>query len=227
MRKNKFMRLASALLVLTLLSTCAISGTFAKYVTSGEATDSARVAKWGVKVTANGTMFADSYNGKEGTWASAQTVLKSSADTSEYGLVAPGTSGEMVSMGLTGTPEVAVKVSYVAEVTLNDQWVDSNNAFYFPLVIKVEDTAVDFTGKTTAAEVEAAIEEAVKAYSKEYAPGTDLSTTGDDSLDVSWEWPFSTSDANDVKDTYLGDQAAADKAGTISIKVTTTVTQID
>ena len=47
MRKNKMMRLASALLVAVLLSTCAISGTFAKYVTSSTGTDKARVAYWG------------------------------------------------------------------------------------------------------------------------------------------------------------------------------------
>ena len=47
MRKNKMMRAASGLLVAVLLSTCAISGTFAKYTTSTESTDNARVAVWG------------------------------------------------------------------------------------------------------------------------------------------------------------------------------------
>ena len=46
------MRVASALLVAVLLSTCAISGTFAKYVTEGSGSDTARVAKFGVTVTA-------------------------------------------------------------------------------------------------------------------------------------------------------------------------------
>ena len=41
---------------------------------------------------------------------------------------------------------------------------------------------------------------------------------------VSWEWPFSTSDANDLKDTALGN--AATKAE-VSLDVATTVTQID
>ena len=52
MKKNKMMRLASFLLVATLLTTSMISGTFAKYVTEGSASDSARVAKWGVEVEA-------------------------------------------------------------------------------------------------------------------------------------------------------------------------------
>ena len=54
MKKNKFMRLASVMLMLCLITTCAISGTFAKYTTSATATDTARVAKWGVKVVVTG-----------------------------------------------------------------------------------------------------------------------------------------------------------------------------
>ncbi len=50
MKKNKMMRIASVLLVAVLLSTCAISGTFAKYVTTFEGTDTAKVATWAVTV---------------------------------------------------------------------------------------------------------------------------------------------------------------------------------
>ena len=39
MRKNKAMRLASGLLVAVMLTTCIISGTFAKYVTTNKAED--------------------------------------------------------------------------------------------------------------------------------------------------------------------------------------------
>ena len=47
MKKNMMMRIASVLLVAVLLSTCAISGTFAKYTSQASGTDSARVAYWG------------------------------------------------------------------------------------------------------------------------------------------------------------------------------------
>ncbi len=50
MKKNKMMRLASVLLIAVMISTSAISGTYAKYVTSGYAEDNARVAKFGVAV---------------------------------------------------------------------------------------------------------------------------------------------------------------------------------
>ena len=43
MKKNVMMRVASALLVAVLLSTCTISGTFAKYVTTSSGNDNAEV----------------------------------------------------------------------------------------------------------------------------------------------------------------------------------------
>ena len=51
MKKNKAMRLASALMVLTLLTTCVISSTFAKYTTSANGEDSARVASGALRLT--------------------------------------------------------------------------------------------------------------------------------------------------------------------------------
>ena len=40
------MRMAAILFIITMISTCAFSSTFAKYVTTGSSSDSARVAKW-------------------------------------------------------------------------------------------------------------------------------------------------------------------------------------
>lgn len=222
MKKNKMMRLASVLLVAVILTTCAISGTFAKYVTSDNGFDNARVAKFGVGITANGSTFATEYvtDDTNVVGTIAKSVISSDADK----LVAPGTKGDMVNMTLSGTPEVAVKVTYDATVTLNDKWTDGTD-FYFPLNIKVNGTLVNLSSATDAAGVQTAIENAIESYSKNYAPNTDLGTVGADSLAISWEWAFEGND--DAKDTYLGDQAAAGNAATISLAVTTTVTQID
>lgn len=118
MKKNLMMRAASVLLVAVMLTTCAISGTFAKYVTSDNASDTARVAKFGVEVTATGTLFdknylkADSGNGPAGAVVDpAQlTVVSSNSDK----LVAPGTKNtDGITFELTGTPEVDVRVDIV------------------------------------------------------------------------------------------------------------------
>ena len=229
MKKNKMMRIASVLLVAVILTTCAISGTFAKYVTSGNGSDHARVAKFGVGVTANGSTFATEYATDDtnvvGTIAKSVVSAAAGDPPTADDVVAPGTKGEMVKMTLSGTPEVAVKVTYDATVTLNDKWTDGTN-FYFPLVIKVNNTAVDLSSATDAAGVQNKIEEAIEAYSKNYAPNTNLGTVGTDSLAISWEWPFEVS-GNNVKDTHLGDEAANSRAAEITIAVTTTVTQID
>lgn len=226
MKKNMMLRTASVLLIAVLMSTCAISGTFAKYVTSGTGSDTARVAKFGVEITANGSTFAGEYAtddpGVSGTIAKSVVTSGDNMD-----LVAPGTSGNMASMTLSGTPEVAVKVSYVADFALSDNWTVEGGKFYCPLKICVEGTYVDGLTFDNKADFEAAVEALIKGWTKSYAPGTDLSTVDDDSVSVSWEWPFSTSEENDAKDTWLGNQAAAGNPATVTLTITTTVTQID
>lgn len=216
MKKNKMMRLASCLLVMVLLTTSMISGTFAKYVTAGEGTDTARVAKFGVAVTANGETFAETYTGTD----AATTVATGEVGTD---VVAPGTSGNMASMTLSGTPEVAVKVNYDADFALSSNWT-VDGKYYCPLVINVEGTYVKGTDFDSAAKFEAAVENLINGWTKSYAPNTDLSTVPDDSVSISWEWPF---EGDDAKDTWLGNQAAAGNPATVTLTVETTVTQID
>lgn len=244
-KKNVTLRTAAVLFALALITSCFVGGTFAKYVTDGKGSDKARVAKFGVTVEANGTMFAEKYD----TDKEAKTVVSSRVGVAEGdkdNVVAPGTSGKMVSMKLSGQPEVDVHVNYAPTVTLSDNWKDKDNNFYCPLQIKVNGIMVDghrFTDK------QQFVDEIVKAIVNHqknnvvYKAGTDLSTdtVGDNALTISWAWPFetATSDdpspemaaaekaANNVKDTYLGDQAALNNAATIEISVVTTVTQVD
>ena len=82
------MRLASVLLVVTMLTTCVISGTFAKYVTKEEGSDGARVAKWGVELAINGSNFADQYKTHDTTKYDGTYSVSAGGDK----VVAPGTS---------------------------------------------------------------------------------------------------------------------------------------
>ena len=50
MKKNMMMRLSIFLVLGILLTTCVISGTFAKYTTSNNGSDSAKVAAWGLTI---------------------------------------------------------------------------------------------------------------------------------------------------------------------------------
>ena len=221
MKKNTMMRIASFLLIAVLLSTSAISGTYAKYVTSETGTDTARVAKWGVKITANGETFAKEYKTHDAVFTEAKSVISTDK------VVAPGTNGTMASMALEGTPEVAVRISYVGAFDISDNWVDDHGIYYCPLVITVDGTDIDGATFDSAALFEKAVNDAIAAYSKDYPAGTNLSDLGADALAITWKWPFSTSADNDVKDTFLGDQAAEDNAATVTLTITTTATQID
>lgn len=231
MKKNKMMRLASVLLVAVLISTCAISGTFAKYVTNGTAKSEARVAKFGVKVAAEGNLFSTEYT-TENTADAAKIGTNSVISSNEDKVVAPGTSGSLTKTMITGKPEVAVRVTNEATVTLENWTVESK--FYCPIVITVNGTEVDTSDCENAEQFAAAVKTAIDATTAEYKANTDLGNLPADAakgLSVSWEWPFYTDDDADKKDTALGDAAAGipegAQAATISINVTTTVTQID
>ena len=220
MKKNRMMRVASALLVAVLLSTCAISGTFAKYVTSDSGSDTARVAKFGVTVSGTADTFKETYAKDDTSFDLAANTVVSTED-----VVAPGTSGSMAAFTITGTPEVAVRVTFAGTLELGDKWVDSASAYYCPIEITVGDTTFKGTAYASADLFEAAVNAKIATYTKDYVAGTDLSTIGVNAPAISWKWAFEGND--DVKDTYLGDQAAAGNAATISLSVTATVTQID
>lgn len=235
-KKNWTLRAAVLMFALVLITSCFVGGTFAKYVTSGSGNDSARVAKFGVTVTANGDVFAKEYDTDDQTVVG--TIAKSVISTDK--VIAPGTksNGDFVAATITGTPEVAVRVSYKLDTaTLQlENWKDVDDNFYCPLVFKVKttngNTVISGMDFQTAEAMKAALVNAVASYTKDYAPGTDLSGKAADTLAISWEWPFETGadadkPANNVRDTFLGDEAAAGRAATVSLTLATTVTQID
>lgn len=240
MKKNKMMRLASCLLVAVMLTTSVISGTFAKYVTTNAGADSARVAKWGVEVEVAGTSFADKYEKDDGSISLNAYSVESLTDK----VVAPGTKGELAYSVLSGTPEVAVRVTHTADLNLTDWSVNSLD--YCPIIFTVDDTTYGLEGiyygdtatkvkptntYSTVAALEIAVEEAIANHSKDYEANTNLGNIDEDGkLKVSWEWNFVsyTSESGaanyDVQDTALGDASTPAK---ITLNLNTTVTQID
>lgn len=232
-RKNHTLKLAGILLALVLVTSCFVGGTFAKYVTSGTGNDTARVAKFGVKVTAEGSTFATSYDKDN----AAQTVVSSTLDKK---VVAPGTSGEMAAINITGKPEVSVKVSYEAKVDMS-RWVDAGGKFYCPLEIvvkklgennQVANHRISGLDYDTLDAFKTAIKNEIDGYTVTYQPNTSLAEKNNDNLQISWSWAFAGKTGQkysqtDIQDTFLGDEAAEDRASTISLTVTTTVTQVD
>ena len=102
MKKNHTMRAASLLLVLTLITSCFVGGTFAKYTTELSGDDTARVAKFGVTLDADTDLFSMEYN------APGSISVKSHDDAD---VIAPGTTGTAAAFTISGDPEVDVKVT--------------------------------------------------------------------------------------------------------------------
>ncbi|MBQ4564451.1 MAG: hypothetical protein IJA58_08210 [Lachnospiraceae bacterium] len=135
MKKNRTLRAASLLLALTLITSCFVGSTFAKYTTKDDGTDTARVAKWGVTVLVSGSLFGENYvpnsatASKDMISASAQQSVDSQGAVSGIdikNIVAPGTkSDEGLLLGVQGHPEVAYSVSYENKdgVTNQEIWL--------------------------------------------------------------------------------------------------------
>lgn len=246
MKKNVMMRVASLMLVMVLMTSSVISGTFAKYVTTGTGSDTARVAKWGVTVTHSNDMFYDAYKDAYVGWAKPESgdTITVAADTEDTDVIAPGTWGNLAAFDVEGTPEVDVKVTYTADLVFNTKWMvdtDDNgttDAEYCPLVFTVntEEFYIGKTGIDSMAQLEAAVEAAIVNATKTYDTNTDLKDVDND-LSVKWEWRFEGAAEHpggtgpdcqwDKFDTQLGNAAVNGNAANISLTVTCTVTQID
>lgn len=245
-KSSKLMGASGILLVLTLITSCFVGGTFAKYITRADGEDSARVAKWGVEVEVTGDGFKTTY-GKDdfNSNVSGNTVISSTEDK----VVAPGTKGTFGGLSIAGKPEVAVKIETTADVQLSGWNIGSEGEFYCPLVFNIGDQVICglHYSKNTAGG-ESSFEDAIKkaihdATTAEYAAGTDLRTVGED-ITYSWVWPFVDTDhktcstatsthvnnQTDELDTELGNNAADQDDSNdpkVVITVTTTVTQIN
>lgn len=221
MRKNKMMRAASGLLVATLLTTSAISGTFAKYTTTSTGTDTARVAKWGFNNDDSSIKLDD--------------LFKNAYDKNVKGeaeVIAPGTTNSATfKFNYSGT-QAAPEVAYTFNVsTANSSCADAikkNNNIQWRL---------DNGTWGTWDELLAAIQnldgtegDKGKEYKAGELPkGFDKTTTHT----VEWQWLFEDTStgataesikAQDAKDTAMGNKETLDE---VTLNITITATQID
>ena len=243
MKKNVMMRLASFLLVAVLISTSAISGTYAKYVTTNSGTDKAQVAKFGVVINVADDlgMFSTAYATDDTTYSGELSVRSESTAR----LVAPGTKGSM-SFNITGMPEVATRVSIdfgtntkaiqlaagtaytlpagafeAAEKTVTPAAVYEPIKFYFGTDAITDATAYNLT----LAGLQAAME---TAFTQDYEPNHNFGESGL-TYHLGWSWAFEDTSIADVNflDTYLGWEAANGNAQEEVLDFSITVTQID
>ena len=215
MKKSIFKRVAAFLMALTLISTIGVSGTFAKYVTTGEGSDNARVAKWGIMIQTEGDgVFAEEYDGTVQTSVSGEKV------------VAPGTRGTEFTATVSGKPEVdalfklaldnckevclpaGTYVDYThlgADGTYSDTF--TLDADYMPVILHLN---INLGGRTIAlqghlTEIEAQLNRLGNGSGLEATLQANSEIPEGSSVSLSWEWPF---EQNDAADTFLGNVAA-------------------
>ena len=209
-KNDRTMRLAWILLAFALISAVLVSGTMAKYVTTASGTDTARVAAWGVNVAGDVALFDTNYAADDSTY----TLTADSVISTAGNVVAPGTSGTAAAFTITGTPEVATRVTFAAGAgSALAGW-----GGYEPIV-----WSVTINGATTSDLTFDQMLAALDGVSLDFAPNTNLSAAATD-VAVAWDWPFSTGAANDILDTNLGNAATP---ATITLNLAATVTQID
>lgn len=233
MKKNRMMRLASVLLVLTLLTTSMISGTFAKYTTSVESEDKARVAYWGFQSSNSMDitgLFSDTYGNVDsvdgadviapGTEGSATFAFAWDETTSAYG--SP--------VGVTG-PEVSYNFKIEVQQTC-DTLIKNNKNIQWKLDEGTFGTWDDLIA-------------AIRALSgapggqQVYDPNTlPVAFTATDNVHtISWQWVFEGTEtydhdgnsatdelSQDEYDTYMANAADLDD---VNIKIIISATQVD
>lgn len=204
------MRFASGLLVATLLTTCIISGTFAKYVTSESGADSARVAKWEVGATVGNDKFGTAGTklnlfevGKiYDTNGANYTADNQTADTdvktgTDKAIIAPGTWGKFT---YTLQNKSEVNATYAVTYTVDEKTV--------PLEWSTNGT--DWTDDLAN----------ISATNIQMGNGTK-------DITVYWRWAFEDENKmtqRDTADTTLG---KADSLAEPSVKIDVTFTQVD
>ena len=202
MKRNRMMRIASFLLIAVLATTCAISGTFAKYTEEFEATSSARVAKWDINFK-NASTDAETAFAFD-LFATVNDTLSPSDDETDVadGCIAPGTMGSFA-IKIVNDSEVNVKYSLV----LAQEAKDTTDATHvIPIQYCLTNSNDDADWKS-AAEFSAITEVALN-----------MNQTG--TITVYWRWVY------DGDHTSLG-QASNTSAITVTTTATLTATQVD
>lgn len=244
MKKNRTMRVATLLMVLTLITSCFVGGTFAKYTTSSTVNDSARVAYWGFDSSAY--VAIDMFDGIYTNDANETTVDSSNEDN----VIAPGTSKttqfgfgytpkgaevNALTAGEIAAPEVAYTFTVNAECVGDYDALDNNPNFRWTLQ---PDGAAQATSYATVEQLLAAIE-ALSGNAdgvQEYGPG-ELPTNFDaaEKHTIGWVWDFETADDTTTADeNEMNTQDAADTAmgnaqnlDDVTFTITITATQRD
>ena len=194
--------LGKTAVALTLISTCLVGGTLAKYTSEVTGTGTAIAAKW-------------SFKGNAGTNSASETALGSfdlattkTANTNVTSTkIAPGDKGTVaLNYDLTGT-EVKTKVTAYVQVT-------TDQAAKLPTNLEIKTSSGSWVKASTLTNY-TEIGTVTKTV-------TDISSTATGKLDVEWRWELDESGNTnkDTQDTSDGKETTkTSTGGTINVKL--------
>lgn len=242
---KKKMTVLGVLLMAVMVSAYSVSGTYAKYVSSVDVTDEARVAKWQLQytdkdngltdVTAATTtqeinLFKESYTFNGKTYAESLSNGK---------IVAPGLKGEYTfELGGTFETRFTLGLELVKDNSYNTVGLGTNNSQYDPLRFQVE-TAYKTSAWVTYAELNDALEAAFAINTngdlREFDPGIYTAANMKEPVTIRWAWAYdatdaaiisSTTDCDDEYDTLLGNKASDGEDLEVKLTIKATATQV-
>lgn len=183
-KRSPFIKIASIMLGASLLMTCVISGTLAKYTSAATGTASATVAKWSVEFS--GTDIATNDNV---AFSLFDTVKEADGTTAEAdvaaGKIAPGTGG---SFDLKIENKSEVNATYSVALT------ETNNSN-----VPIEYSADNGTSW--------------KALSDLNVTDKAIAIGASETIKIQWRWVFEKNEAGNTTDTALGTATTAPTVG--------------
>jgi len=227
LKKDLWVKLAGLAIVLTLISSSLVSGTYAKYVKSVTGADTARVAKFAFALKEGASELATQATDSEATFS-----IFDYTDTGVYNDGVNGTS-KFIAPGTTGSFELLVQNLSEVDVAVTMSASETNASsipVYYTIGAEPQRYSNILTGTYTG--------DGGGTYKTLADLGTDLgtaagtlqatdnSTATEKTVKINWTWAF-TADAqagqSDEADTSLGITGTA----TVKLSVQVTMTQAD
>ena len=180
MRKNRLFILGIFTVMVALVSLSLVSGTWAKYTSTAEGTDTAKVAKWDVKfegstATSAAAIEVDLFDTITNVDGSAEQNVKA-----EGNLIAPGTAGQFT---FNMKNESEVTAAYYVDYTYTGN---------LPLEFSLTGADDSWTKDINTLDIAEASKVTMAMDSAEVA------------ITVYWRWVFHVDAAGDTADTNLG-----------------------
>ena len=203
MNRSWVSKFAGLVLVLTLITTSLVAGTYAKYTTEYTGTGTVVVAKWQADLGVDSAPITDDFDFNLFDTTGDTGVLQS-LNTTSGAIIAPGTSGSFTFTYDTSDSEVAHSLLVALDVS-GDLITDLSY--------------LEFRDTNSSGSLITPVDGVITFVNADYAAGAGPSV----SKTVYWSWPFSADSTQDEADTIAGIAAGA----SYNVTLTFTATQLD